>query len=374
MQKKACIITTAHPVFDIRIFHKQAKTLVNAGYNVILIANHEKNETVENIKIIVLPKSKNRFNRMILNTFIALFLALKQKADIYHFHDPEFLMTGVLLKIITGKPVIYDCHEYYEKAVLYKKWIPEIFKKPYSLFIKTYEKILYPFMDAVIGVLDKQAEKFPNTKFVTLHNYPVKSYFDEHNNDSAKEFDLIYAGSLSKERGLFLMLTIINELKNSKKDVKLILVGKFADSITEREFYDFIKLNSLTENIFFLGFKTQKETIDLLKKAKIGLWLGLKTEQYNGPQLATKIFEYMAAGIPCISTNFEYTATHIGNKNFIYFVEPDDYKSIINKINYLLDNKELYNSLGKQALDSFNADFNWEKEQTKLLKLYEELI
>jgi len=374
MKKKVCIITTVHPPFDIRIFHKQAKSLLNAGYEVCLISKHISWEIIDGIKMIPLPNSNNRFKRMFFGTYNALILAMKQKADIYHFHDPELLITGILLKILTRKPVIYDCHEYYEKAVLYKKWIPKIFKKPYSKFIESYEKASYPFMDAVVGVLDKQAEKFTKTKFIALHNYPIKSYFDEYKNISDKEFDLIYAGGLSTERGVFLMLEIIKALKNNRKDVKLVLIGRFSDSITEKEFQDFIKNNSLTDNVLFLGFKTQKETISLIKKSRIGLWLGLKTEQYNGPQLATKLFEYMAAGIPCISTNFEYTMEHLGPKDFICFVEPHDTITIVNKINYLLDSDELSHNLGKQAFNSFNESFNWENEQYKLLKLYEELI
>lgn len=41
---KVCILTSVHQVFDDRIFHKEAKTLVKAEYDVTLIAQHNKNE------------------------------------------------------------------------------------------------------------------------------------------------------------------------------------------------------------------------------------------------------------------------------------------------------------------------------------------
>ena len=76
MSAKVCIITTVHPPFDTRIFHKEAKTLVQAGYEVVLIAQHERNEVVDGVKIIALPKPRNRFARILGLTWQAFCLAL----------------------------------------------------------------------------------------------------------------------------------------------------------------------------------------------------------------------------------------------------------------------------------------------------------
>jgi len=62
--KKICILTSVHPALDVRIFYKEAKTLVRAGYDVVLVAQHDKEEIIEGIKIIPLPKPKNRFFRI----------------------------------------------------------------------------------------------------------------------------------------------------------------------------------------------------------------------------------------------------------------------------------------------------------------------
>jgi len=78
--KKICILTSVHLPFDARIFHKEAKTLVKAGYDVTLIAQHNKKEIVDGIKIIPLPRAKNRFDRMTRITWTLFKLALKEKA------------------------------------------------------------------------------------------------------------------------------------------------------------------------------------------------------------------------------------------------------------------------------------------------------
>lgn len=65
MKNKVCILTTVHSVFDTRIFHKEAKTLVQAGYNVILIVQHNQNEIIDGVRIIAIQKTKSRFRRIL---------------------------------------------------------------------------------------------------------------------------------------------------------------------------------------------------------------------------------------------------------------------------------------------------------------------
>ena len=84
---KICILTSVHHPFDTRIFHKEAKSLVKAGYDVTLVAQHDKDETVDGIRIVSLPKPKNRLERMTITVCLAYRKALKIDADIYHFHD-----------------------------------------------------------------------------------------------------------------------------------------------------------------------------------------------------------------------------------------------------------------------------------------------
>ncbi|MDY0356689.1 MAG: hypothetical protein RBR19_12475, partial [Sedimentisphaerales bacterium] len=61
---KVCMLTTVHVPFDGRIFHKEAKSLARAGYDVVLIARHDKAETVGGVRIVPLSEPRNRFQRM----------------------------------------------------------------------------------------------------------------------------------------------------------------------------------------------------------------------------------------------------------------------------------------------------------------------
>jgi dihydropteroate synthase len=52
MLSKICILSTVHQALDDRIFHKEAKTLARAGYEVVLIAQHDGDEMVDGVKIV----------------------------------------------------------------------------------------------------------------------------------------------------------------------------------------------------------------------------------------------------------------------------------------------------------------------------------
>ena len=227
-----CIITTVHPPFDNRIFHKEAKSLVKAGYRVTLIAQHHRQETVNGIEILPLPKSYNRAARM-LRTFIALKLSLEQKADVYHFHDPELIPVGLILKLL-GKKVIYDVHEDYPAQIITKHWIPIILRKPLSILMDILEKISAKIFDGIVVANDYHKERFPINKRIVISNLPSLEYFKEIMKPR-KVFSeppvAIYTGSLSRKRGIKQVVEAFSLLKG----VELWLVGGFDEQSFQKE-------------------------------------------------------------------------------------------------------------------------------------------
>lgn len=369
MSKKVCILTSVHLVFDGRIFHKQAKTLAKAGYDVTLIAQHKKNEAVNKIKIIALPNSKNRLLRMLKNWNVFK-LACKQQADIYHFHDPELIPIGLLLKILRKK-VIYDVHEDYGKSILSKHYLPKYFRNVISQLSNLIEKFTSAFFDAIIVAADDILRKFTHhQRVVALKNLPVLPEFTkvEGNLDAPNVFNVIYIGALSEERGIGGIVQAMKYL-NPFNNVKLILYGKFSP----KQYEEKVRRLSGFEKVEYLGWIEQKNVWSKMMQANAGIVCHRPIQRFTNA-VATKLFDYMAAGLPVIASDFPLWKEIIEGNNCGLTVNPLNPREIARAVQYLVEHPDEARKMGKNGRKAVEAKYNWQNEEKKLLAVYKDLL
>ena len=99
LKHKICHLTSVHSIRDPRIFHKECKSLARLGNDVALIACHERAEVVDGIRIVPIDPPTSRFDRLVRVGWKLCRAAARERADVYHFHDPELMWVGVLLKL-----------------------------------------------------------------------------------------------------------------------------------------------------------------------------------------------------------------------------------------------------------------------------------
>jgi len=374
MSSKVCIITTVHRPFDTRIFHKEAKTLAKAGYEVTLIAQHDKNEVVNGIKIIALSRPKNRVSRMIFLGWGAYKLALKQNADVYHFHDPEFLPWAKRLKYKTNARIIYDIHEDYVTSIKQKRYMPFLIRIMLSKMFNSIERY---FSRGMIKVL---AEKYYQHRFLegnTILNYPVL-YGNSEKLEKEKKYNikvignnkLIYTGNVSIDRGALIYPELVKHISN----VHVYIVGKCNPKIEE---WIYEKAEKARDRIHIDG-KGVIPFEKILSYYKSNEWLaGLAifpyTEHYHQKEL-TKFFEYMQAGIPVIASNFPTWKKLIEGNNCGICVNPNNSREIKEAIDYLISNPDKRKIMGMYGNKVVREKYNWGIEGTKLVNLYKNIL
>ncbi len=360
-------LTTVHPPFDPRIFHKEVKTLVKAGYNVTLIAQHKGNEEVEGVKIISLPAPRSRLSRIFSLALRTFRLALKQKAALYHFHDPELIPVGLTLKALTSARVVYDIHEDYPRQILSKPWIPSAFRKPIAWGMGLLERLAARFFDGLVAATPGIARRFPSSKTVVVSNFPcVKELTRQEETAPYQERPnwVVYVGSIASVRGA---IEMVEAVARANAPVQLVLAGRFESAALQQA------LSGLPgwQRTRFVGWLNRRQVRDLLGTARVGLVLLHPLPRYQ-EAWPVKLFEYMAAGIPFIASDFLlWRELGAGAGLFVNPLEP---QAIAQSIDWLLMHPEEAEAMGRRGRELVLEQYNWETEARKLLQLYEGLL
>lgn len=369
MEEKIVHFTTVHPAFDIRIFHKEAKTLAHAGYNVILIGQHEKEEIVDGVRIIPLPRPKNRLIRFLILTWRAFFIAVRQRAQIYHFHDPELIPVGIALRLV-GKKVIYDAHEDLPRQILSKPWIPRPLRSFVAKIAQMLEKLAAKSLNGIVVVTPNIANHFPEKKTVVVQNFPLLSELSLAQSTvySERPLSIAYVGGIAFIRGAIEMVKAM-EFLPLHIPAKLFLAGTFESSSLEE------KLRNLAgwSRVEYLGWLNRQKVMELLNNVRVGLVI-LHPEPNHIESQPIKLFEYMAAGLPVVASDFPLWRQIVQEVGCGLLVDPLDPKAISQAITWLLEHPTEAEAMGKRGKQAVLDRYNWEKEAEKLLKFYENLI
>jgi glycosyltransferase involved in cell wall biosynthesis len=375
--KKVCILTSVHPSLDHRIFHKQAKSLVKAGYDVTLIAQHERDEVVDGIKIIALPEPKSRFRR-ILGTRRLFRLARKQKADIYHFHDPELLLWGWLLQRLSHKPVIYDVHENLIKTIPFKPWIPRLLRKPIAWFADIVERTLAGRLAAIITISESMQQRFAGCRGICISvcNFPdlrmISEALASQKHDSAtKRYSVIHNGKMSQERGFKIILGAMDlVIKQRPGAVCAILGDTKSHSWLDQESLGLMNRLIKQGNLQIIGRVPHHEVFRYLEASSIG-W---KPRLHYQDALDVTVFEYMACGMPIVASDVPLINDIVRESKCGILVEPDNTKAHASAILYLLEHPDEAQKMGEKGKSAVRRWYNWETEAKKLRDVYSKLL
>jgi glycosyltransferase involved in cell wall biosynthesis len=362
---KICHITTVHSLFDTRIFYKECLSLLKAGYDVNLIVQHDKDEIIDGVKIIALPKVSSRKERLLKLRKLALQKAVEVDADIYHFHDPELIPVGLRLKKF-GKKVIYDVHEDVPRQILSKPYLSKFSKLLISKIFEIYENYAAQKFDAIITATPFIRDRFIklNKNTIDINNYPKLNELYSSVDWNARKNEICYIGGITKVRGIVELIKALEYI-----DTVLHLAGNFESKELEKE----AKSLPGWKKVKYYGFVDRKKVKEILDTVKIGIvtFLPEPNHIYSQPN---KLFEYMSAGIAVVASNFTLWKEIVENGNCGICVDPLNPKEIADAINHLLNNDNMARIMGENGRTLVETKYNWENEEKKLIDLYSILL
>jgi glycosyltransferase involved in cell wall biosynthesis len=203
---------------------------------------------------------------------------------------------GVILSQIFGKCVIVPFLT--DDIGLSTSWERKIIK--HIRRVDTYLiKLGLKKVDGIISMTSQLARKLapdrPALTIPAIHNSRMADFYNDKKDRSEQSFNVIYAGALSHEYGVDLLVNAF--LKVAQPTWRLLITGKgsMATSIN-----NFSKQN---HQIQYLGFLDDKEFSKVLMSADVLVSPKLSSGLTASFSFPSKIVEFLGTGLPVISTN-----------------------------------------------------------------------
>ena len=370
-----CHITTVHQPFDTRIFHKECVSLARAGYDVHLVACHDRDEVVDGVRIHALPRPPGRLRRMLCWPWRAVAVArgIRPRPAVYHIHDPELLPAAQALRL-GGERVIFDVHENIAADILYKPyWSPGV-RRAVSWAYRQAERLLTAGLPTV-HVLAEIARTYCGRR-VVVRNLPLRRQIDESTAEAAgpppHRHRLVYLGVVSTERGAGTMLEVMRRLLGRGVDCELVVVGPVHEAHLAERLTDEAASDDLAGRVILRGALPYPAAMAEVKAADLGLCL-FHPVPNNLTSLPNKLLEYLSMGTAVVASDFECWRPYVRGTGGGIQVDPLDPVQIADGIEDLLRRPRQVRRMGELGRAAVRERLCWEVEQEKLLALYRSL-
>jgi glycosyltransferase involved in cell wall biosynthesis len=265
--------------------------------------------------------------------------------------------------------VVYDVHEDVPRQILAKFYLPVVIRKPVAWAMEAVEWIAGRYFDAIVPATPKIAGRFPADKTVVVQNFPI---LEELVAPEPVPYDqrpphFAYVGGITRARGAREIVEAIGLVSSGEAGLR------FAGAFSPQNLQPEIEVISGWAKVDFLGWADRKQVANLLSSVRAGLVLFHSGPNHCSAQ-PNKMFEYMAAGLPVLASDFLLWRQIVDEVGCGLLVDPQDPAAIAQAMQWILDNPQEAEAMGRRGRVAVEEKYNWEREAEKLIGLYKELM
>lgn len=372
---------------DIRL-EKEIKSLNEAGYKIIVVCNqYDKTQNpafkyceIKRVNALFKSIKLNRiinfpifFNpRYLVKVFICI---VRFKPGFIHAHDLPMVPIALLFGKLFRLPVIFDMHENYPEALkaFGKTGLINFIFKNYKA-ASLLEKFCIKYSDAIITVVEENTERLlkqgvnPEKIYLVSNTVDLDTFamepIDEKIIAKYNNFIvLLYAGYVTPERGLDVVVKGMSRLKEKFTNVKLLIIGNGITVPVLKKNSDELSLKNVIE---FIDWPGHDKLASYFKVTKIFISPQPECEFWN-TTIPHKLFEYMSKSKPVLAADSKAIKRIVDESKCGLTYKTGDSENFAAAATEILSSDNLF---GQNGLKAVKEKYNWKTDSKVLISLY----
>ncbi len=342
---RVLVMTVVHHPEDARILHRQISSLTAAGHEVVYAAPFSARGVTprDGIEAVDLPRSAGRSRVGAVRAARAAYRRLRDDVDITVLHDPELLLA------VAGahgkRHVVWDVHEDTASALGLKAWMPGPLRKPVAVAVRAAEAGAERSVHLLLAE-HGYVERFRRNHPVVPNQTFVPATVPSPGADRA-----VYLGAITLARGAAEMVAVARLL--APEGVRVELIGS-ADAASR----PLLEAAGADGVLDWAGFQPNDAALARLPGALAGLSL-LHDEPNYRHSMPTKVIEYMAHGLPVVTTPNPPAAELVTRHTCGTVVGWDDPQAAAAAVLALRDDEPRRIELGRRGHEAALAEHDW---------------
>ncbi len=241
-----------------------------------------------------------------------------------------------------------------------------------SIKSNSVKKIIYKcvFKNAEIISLAKslnyEFDGIPVKKIHILPNGIEGRQFDYSKKDSTEPV-ILFLANLFKNKGIFIFLEIIKQLKASSISFKANIVGKDGD-ISVSQLTGLVKDYNISDVTHISGALYGDQKHQALETASIFVHPSLDEA------FPLTILEAMQAALPVVASSVGAIPEMVVPEITGFVCEPGDIKDFCKKLTLLLNDADLRNKMGKECIMQFNGNYTMKRFENRLKEIIDDIL
>ena len=353
---RALVVTVVHHPEDSRIRHREIASLLEAGWQVTYAAPFAAHdlplpEATRALTCVDLPRATGRRRLAAARAARRVVRRLAPEHDVVLVHDPELLLA-------TAGPglehLVWDVHEDPAGALVVKDWLPAPLRRPVAGAWRAAERLVErrtPLLLAEYAYADRFRRRHaivPNAVVVPDRVPPAGGN------------RLVHVGNLTVARGSEVMVEAAR-LAHEASDgaITLDVVGPARDDASRAA----MERGVAAGCVVWHGFLPAAEAMATIEGALVGLSLLQDLPNYRG-SLPTKVVEYLAHGVPALTTPLPLAEEIVLSASAGAIVPFDDPEATAEAALWLWRDPGRAAAMGARGRDLVRERYDWTKGAT----------